>query len=100
MQHARRKRILADRYANTNIMKGPSLDGISGRAAKFVKRCAQSKDGVVDLFVSCPCPPADTQLTPTQICERTATSALVTPRQLAPPNACSGQIFIRTPSTV
>ena len=51
MQHAKRKRILADRYANSNIKKGPSLQGISERAAKFVDKCAQSKDGVVDLFV-------------------------------------------------
>lgn len=41
-------------------MKGPSLDGISERAAKFGNRCAQSKDGVVDLFVG-GSPPASTR---------------------------------------
>ncbi|KAG7290626.1 hypothetical protein NEMBOFW57_000629 [Staphylotrichum longicolle] len=40
--HAKRKRILADRYANTNIVRPPSLDGIAERASNFVKRCLHS----------------------------------------------------------
>ncbi|KAK0621312.1 cytochrome P450 [Bombardia bombarda] len=49
--HARRKRILADRYANTNIVRKPSLDGIADRAASFVKRCIESADQSLDLYV-------------------------------------------------
>jgi hypothetical protein len=53
-QHAKRKRMIADRYANTNVVREPSLNGISERAARFVRRCSESKDGVVDLFVGVP----------------------------------------------
>ncbi|KAL2024430.1 hypothetical protein VTK56DRAFT_8241 [Thermocarpiscus australiensis] len=48
--HARRKRILADRYANTNIMRQQSLDGIAERAAKFVRRCYESMNDSPDLY--------------------------------------------------
>ncbi|KAK1750767.1 putative sterigmatocystin biosynthesis P450 monooxygenase [Echria macrotheca] len=48
--HARRKRILADRYANSNILKQPAINGITERAARFAQRCLESKDGIVDLF--------------------------------------------------
>ncbi|KAK0646507.1 cytochrome P450 3A13 [Cercophora newfieldiana] len=50
--HARRKRMLADRYANTNVVREPSLNGISERATRFIRRCCESSDGVVDLFVN------------------------------------------------
>lgn len=49
--HARRKRVLADRYANTNILKSGSLDGIRERSRRFVKRCSKSVGGTVDLFI-------------------------------------------------
>ena len=49
--HAKRKRIIADRYANTNIVRQPSIDGIAERAAKFVKLCAGSVGGSLDVFV-------------------------------------------------
>ncbi|GAB1320456.1 hypothetical protein MFIFM68171_10666 [Madurella fahalii] len=49
--HAKRKRILADRYANTNIVRPQSLDGIAGRAANFVKRCFESVGGSLDLYI-------------------------------------------------
>ncbi|KAK4456069.1 cytochrome P450 [Podospora aff. communis PSN243] len=49
--HAKRKRMIADRYANTNVVREPSLNGISERAVRFVRRCVESKDGVVDLFI-------------------------------------------------
>ncbi|KAK0722862.1 cytochrome P450 3A13 [Lasiosphaeria miniovina] len=49
--HARKKRILADRYANTNVVRQPSLDGIAERAANFVKKCSQSVGGSLDLYV-------------------------------------------------
>lgn len=36
--HARRKRMLADRYANSNVVKGESLRGVEERSARFVGR--------------------------------------------------------------
>ncbi|KAI1426004.1 cytochrome P450 3A13 [Xylaria sp. FL1777] len=49
--HAKRKRILADRYANSNIMKSQSLDGIAERSERFIQRCSQSIGGSIDLFI-------------------------------------------------
>ena len=53
-EHARRKRVLADRYANSNVLKPGSMRGIAERAASFVRRCEEAvpSGGVVDLFVS------------------------------------------------
>ncbi|KAH8720948.1 putative sterigmatocystin biosynthesis P450 monooxygenase STCB [Beauveria bassiana] len=53
--HAKRKRILADRYANTNILKSASMDGIQERSAKFVRRCASSPNAA-DVFLYTPMP--------------------------------------------
>ncbi|EGO58069.1 hypothetical protein NEUTE1DRAFT_82239 [Neurospora tetrasperma FGSC 2508] len=50
--HAKRKRILADRYANSNVMRQKPLNGIIERADRVVKRCAESLDGSLDLYVS------------------------------------------------
>ncbi|KAK3682632.1 cytochrome P450 [Podospora appendiculata] len=55
--HAKRKRILADRYANSNIVRQPSINGITERAASFVARCHESVtgsgggSGSLDIFV-------------------------------------------------
>ncbi|KAI1306351.1 cytochrome P450 3A13 [Xylaria venustula] len=49
--HAKRKRILADRYANSNIMKPQSLNGISERSERFIRRCLQSVGGNIDIFI-------------------------------------------------
>ncbi|KAJ2989563.1 hypothetical protein NUW58_g3408 [Xylaria curta] len=43
--HAKRKRVIADRYANSNIMKPQSLGGISERSRRFTERCS----GFIDL---------------------------------------------------
>ncbi|KAJ9165474.1 Cytochrome P450 [Coniochaeta hoffmannii] len=48
--HARRKRLLADRYANSNVVRQPSLSGIAERASSFGQICAQSVGGSLDLF--------------------------------------------------
>ncbi|CAK7204364.1 hypothetical protein SEUCBS139899_007120 [Sporothrix eucalyptigena] len=37
--HARRRRILADRYANSSIMRGPALAGIEERSQHFAELC-------------------------------------------------------------
>ncbi|EGR53006.1 uncharacterized protein TRIREDRAFT_54166 [Trichoderma reesei QM6a] len=50
--HAKRKRILADRYANSNIMKSASVAGVQERSSKFVRRCVSSPGGVSDIFVN------------------------------------------------
>ncbi|KAK8090254.1 cytochrome P450 3A13, partial [Apiospora hydei] len=52
--HAKRKRVLADRYTNTNILRSASLDGIKERSKRFVDRCSKSLGGSIDLFVSTP----------------------------------------------
>ncbi|KAK8124878.1 cytochrome P450 4A21 [Apiospora kogelbergensis] len=48
--HAKRKRVLADRYANTNVMRSASLEGIRERSKRFVDRCSKSLGGSIDLF--------------------------------------------------
>ncbi|KAL2271595.1 hypothetical protein VTJ83DRAFT_966 [Remersonia thermophila] len=50
-QHARRKRIIADRYANSNIVRPKPLAGIAERAAKFAQRCTESVGGCLDIYV-------------------------------------------------
>ncbi|KAL3953499.1 hypothetical protein ACCO45_011455 [Purpureocillium lilacinum] len=40
--HAKRKRILADRYANTNVMRSLPMQGIQERSRAFVRRCAST----------------------------------------------------------
>ncbi|KAI0476723.1 cytochrome P450 3A13 [Xylaria cf. heliscus] len=49
--HAKRKRVLADRYANSNIMKSQSLDGIAERSRRFTERCSQFAGRSLDLLV-------------------------------------------------
>ncbi|KAI0191269.1 cytochrome P450 [Xylaria flabelliformis] len=49
--HAKRKRILADRYANSNIMKTQSLDGIAERSRRFTERCSRFVGRSIDLFI-------------------------------------------------
>ncbi|KJR83259.1 uncharacterized protein SPSK_04125 [Sporothrix schenckii 1099-18] len=49
--HARRRRILADRYANSNIMRGPALAGIEERAQHFTELCKNAAGGVLDIYV-------------------------------------------------
>ncbi|UKZ52410.1 hypothetical protein TrVGV298_006186 [Trichoderma virens] len=50
--HAKRKRILADRYANSNIMKSASVTGVQERSSKFVRRCVSAPGGVSDIFLA------------------------------------------------
>ncbi len=51
VQHARRRRILADRYANSNVMRQPALSGLEERAATFAQLCAASVGQSLDLYV-------------------------------------------------
>ncbi|KAK0673781.1 cytochrome P450 [Cercophora samala] len=49
-EHAKRKRLLADRYANSNIMKGGIMEGIKERARTFAGLCEKGGKEGVDLY--------------------------------------------------
>ncbi|KIW32411.1 uncharacterized protein PV07_03960 [Cladophialophora immunda] len=56
--HSYMKRYLADRYANTNIMKPDILNGISQHARDFLNKCLDQcygSDGFADIYVSLHC---------------------------------------------
>ncbi|RSL39347.1 hypothetical protein CEP53_014123 [Fusarium sp. AF-6] len=48
--HAKRRRMIGDRYANSNVMKTAPLAGIEVRSKKFVERCVSSPDNTADVF--------------------------------------------------
>ena len=50
-QHSVRKRILADRYAMTNVMREQPLAAIRERAGAFVSKCSASLGSSVDVYV-------------------------------------------------
>lgn len=58
--HARRKRALADRYANSNVSRGESIAGIEERSRRFVGRVGGStgssppggKESVADIYTA------------------------------------------------
>lgn len=52
MKHAKRKRILADRYANSNIMRGSAIAGVQERSRRFVERCTSSGTQAHDTFMA------------------------------------------------
>ncbi|KAL0767387.1 hypothetical protein CaCOL14_010237 [Colletotrichum acutatum] len=49
--HAKRKRIIADRYANSNVVKPIALSGIEKRAEDFVRQCADAASRSVNVYV-------------------------------------------------
>lgn len=51
--HSQRKRILADKYANTNIMRPEHLAGLQDRAQRFLQSCTSL--GEVDAYVQLHC---------------------------------------------
>ncbi|KPM46230.1 hypothetical protein AK830_g341 [Neonectria ditissima] len=50
--HAKRKRMIGDRYANSNVMRTVPIAGIQERSKRFVRRCAQSPDSTTDVFMA------------------------------------------------
>lgn len=50
-QHSKRKRIFADRYTMSSIMKEKSLETIRERAMAFVRQCAAAGQSSVDVYV-------------------------------------------------
>ncbi|KAF4442493.1 benzoate 4-monooxygenase cytochrome P450 [Fusarium acutatum] len=53
--HAKRRRMIGDRYANSNVMKQAPLAGIQERSKRFVERCVDSPDKTADVFASTDC---------------------------------------------
>uniref|UniRef100_A0A0D2XZP1 Sterigmatocystin biosynthesis P450 monooxygenase STCB n=1 Tax=Fusarium oxysporum (strain Fo5176) TaxID=660025 RepID=A0A0D2XZP1_FUSOF len=49
--HAKRRRMIGDRYANSNVMKQAPLAGIQERSKRFVERCVDSPDKTADVFL-------------------------------------------------
>ncbi|SPO02789.1 related to benzoate 4-monooxygenase cytochrome P450 [Cephalotrichum gorgonifer] len=49
--HSKRRRIIADRYANSNIMRPVSMTGIQERASKFITKCNESVGQSLDIFL-------------------------------------------------
>ncbi|KAH6890356.1 cytochrome P450 [Thelonectria olida] len=50
--HAKRKRMIGDRYANSNVTRSIPTAGIQQRSKNFVQRCAQSPHGTADVFMA------------------------------------------------
>ncbi|KAM0349329.1 hypothetical protein ACHAPU_003738 [Fusarium lateritium] len=48
--HAKRRRMIGDRYANSNVMKAGPIAGIQERSKKFLERCANSPERTADVF--------------------------------------------------
>ncbi|SPJ73650.1 related to benzoate 4-monooxygenase cytochrome P450 [Fusarium torulosum] len=48
--HAKRRRMIGDRYANSNVMKSAPLAGIQERSKRFMERCVDSPDKTADVF--------------------------------------------------
>ncbi|KAM5382641.1 hypothetical protein ACJZ2D_002431 [Fusarium nematophilum] len=49
--HAKRRRMIGDRYANSNVMRAAPLAGIRERSKNFVERCVNFPDSTADIFV-------------------------------------------------
>ncbi|KAH7144066.1 cytochrome P450 [Dactylonectria macrodidyma] len=48
--HAKRKRMIGDRYANTNVMRAVPIAGVQERSRRFVQRCGAAPDSTTDVF--------------------------------------------------
>lgn len=51
-EHSQRKRILADRYANSNVMRVETVEALKGRAKRFLENCLREDGGDADVYVS------------------------------------------------
>ncbi|CAI7633250.1 unnamed protein product [Penicillium pancosmium] len=54
-EHSKRKRLFAERYAMTNVMKAKPLAAIHERAMTFVAQCAEAGKASVDVYVLLHC---------------------------------------------
>ncbi|KAJ3525891.1 hypothetical protein NM208_g11442 [Fusarium decemcellulare] len=53
--HSKRRRVIADRYANTNIVRDKSLHGIEERSKNFIKRCTEAPRQELDVYIFLHC---------------------------------------------
>ncbi|KIW02724.1 uncharacterized protein PV09_06158 [Verruconis gallopava] len=53
--HAERKKLFADRYAMTNVMRPEIIDGIQKRAMAVVEKCRESVGKCLDVYVTLHC---------------------------------------------
>ncbi|KAF4468343.1 benzoate 4-monooxygenase cytochrome P450, partial [Fusarium albosuccineum] len=53
--HSKRRRVIADRYANTNIVRDNSLHGIEERSQNFIKRCKEAPRQELDIYIFLHC---------------------------------------------
>ncbi|KAF5025071.1 hypothetical protein F66182_2840 [Fusarium sp. NRRL 66182] len=53
--HSQRRRIIADRYANSNVIREASLDGIKQRSQNFIARCTQAPEQELDIYMFLHC---------------------------------------------
>ncbi|KAF4452238.1 cytochrome P450 [Fusarium albosuccineum] len=50
VDHAKRKRIFANRYANSNVSRGSAIAGIQERSRRFIERCTSNGSAAHDIF--------------------------------------------------
>ncbi|CAK7209931.1 hypothetical protein SBRCBS47491_000612 [Sporothrix bragantina] len=50
--HSQRRRILADRYANSHVLKADALNGIRDRAKTFAIAAGQSPNQIMDVYIA------------------------------------------------
>ncbi|KIV90665.1 hypothetical protein PV10_05297 [Exophiala mesophila] len=53
--HARRKKLFAEKYAMTNVVNSDIIQGIEQRAASVVAKCTESLGGHLDVYVTLHC---------------------------------------------
>ncbi|KAF7592007.1 hypothetical protein BBP40_000787 [Aspergillus hancockii] len=54
-KHARRKKLFADRYAMTNVVRPEIVQGIQDRAASVIEKCKASLDSHLDVYITLHC---------------------------------------------
>ncbi|KAF5597141.1 benzoate 4-monooxygenase cytochrome P450 [Fusarium pseudocircinatum] len=53
--HSQRRRVIADRYANTNVNREASLHGIQERSQNFITRCQDAPKQELDVYMFLHC---------------------------------------------
>ncbi|TVY44849.1 putative sterigmatocystin biosynthesis P450 monooxygenase [Lachnellula subtilissima] len=53
--HAQRKKLFADKYAMTNVVRPDIIKGIEARAESVISKCKESTGGYLDVYVTLHC---------------------------------------------
>ncbi|KAF5717057.1 cytochrome P450 monooxygenase 4ac1 [Fusarium globosum] len=53
--HSQRRRVIADRYANTNVNREASIHGIQERSQNFISRCKDAPKQELDVYIFLHC---------------------------------------------